>query len=102
MKKTSFKPVAAGMLDINAGIISIIAATSLIWVVLSLPDQNLQGLVIAGSIVILAGLFMLAGGWFAFNRQHFRLAVAGSACAIIVVIGIPALILVILSRSEFG
>lgn len=101
MKKTSFKPLAAGALDINAGIISVIAATSFIAVVLSLSDQNLHGLVIPAVIVILAGFIMVIGGFFAYTRRHFWLAMAGSGCAIIVVIGIPALILVILSRNEF-
>ncbi len=103
MKKLTWKPIAAGALDINAGIVSTILAVSLIFIVLGMSDQisNVAGLIVPAVIVIVAAAVMVIGGLYTYIRQHFWLAVAGSACAIIVVLGIPALILVILSKSEF-
>ena len=108
MEKT-FKPVMAGWLDILAGIVWMFAAgfAALVAIGFSVGFGTPQGinLVRAWAVLIVlaaVGLMDIAGGICAIRRRRWFLAVFGSMTAIPVGLGVAALILVLLSKSEFS
>ena len=93
---------------VGAGILSIISGAFIVW-------YRSGELISVGSspVGIIFGLIAIAGGIFAIRRKVWGLALAGAICAIVPphpwgyliwtpVLGILAVVLVALSKSEFG
>jgi hypothetical protein len=57
--------------------------------------------IIAGIILLGIGLFTMYGGEMAMKRRRWGLALAASICASLVIFGLVALVLIIVSRDEF-
>ena len=102
MQKTQ-KPVIGGILSIIEGAINMLGAFGVLISVLFVPENT--GILL---LIIAAGLFItsilpIIGGIFAIQRKQWGLALAGSIFATIgdALLGIPALILIALSKDEF-
>ena len=115
----TWKTKAAGVLAIVSGVlavsqwvtVAVLEVMALGW----LPMGTLAGLgaVVAAAftIAIGAGIVAIVGGVFALKRRRWRLALAGSICAIFSVVFLPilvnvplaiaAIVLVVLGRGEF-
>ena len=104
MEKT-WKPTAAGILAIIAGVIQVIsgmiAATGLgLW-------GGIFGMGWLSAIfapLIIFGVIAIVGGIYALKRRVWGLALAGSICALIgpwFILGILAIIFVALGKGEF-
>ncbi len=118
-KRRMWKAKAAGILAIVSGVlavsqwvtVAVLEVLALGW----LPMGSLAGLgaVVAAAftIAIAAGIVAIVGGVFALKRRRWRLALAGSICAIFSVVFLPilvnvplaiaAIVLVVLGRGEF-
>ena len=57
-----------------------------------------------GIALLVLGIVAIVGSSYAIARKNFGLALAGGICAIlnVTILGIPALILIALSKSEFS
>jgi len=108
MEKT-WKPTTAGILSIVAGVFGLIAA-----IVVGVIGGTIAGLeeipglgtlfaAIAIPLIILA-IVAIVGGIYALKRRIWGLALAGTICSLFSVwlLGIPAIIFVILGKSEFS
>jgi len=115
----TWKTRAAGVLVIVSGVlgvtewvgVAVLQILALGW----LPMGELLGLAgIAAAVFTIAiatGIVAIVGGVFALKRKRWRLALAGSICAIFSVIFVPvllnlplaiaAIVLVVLGRGEF-
>jgi len=115
----TWKTRAAGVLAIVSGVlavsqwvtVAVLEVLALGW----LPMGSLAGLgaivAAAFTIAIAAGIVAIVGGVFALKRRRWRLALAGSICAIFSVVFLPilvnvplaiaAIVLVVLGRGEF-
>lgn len=113
MEKTG-KPVAAGVLNIVAGVIGLtwafsalaayIAMTVTLDIYIPVFPEFISGIVLAVAIIsLLFSLLVMISGIFATQRRYWGLALAGSIVAVLGLffLGIPALILVALSKDEF-
>jgi hypothetical protein len=72
----------------------------------------MMGDIMAGVIGCLLGLVIVTGGVYALRRRNYLLAIAGASCLVLAqfcfwgqfiffILGIPSLILMILSRGDF-
>lgn len=90
---TTKRPIAAGILSIIAGVIGLIIGLII------------GGLGDLGEIMAIfwpLGVVAIFGGIFAISRRLWRLALAGAICSLVVFpLGIPAIILISMSRREF-
>jgi hypothetical protein len=126
MRRTR-KPVAAGVLSILAGTVAVGGGIAIILVGGGLTglqmstwadllaggrlSATLSGATILsplllgslGAILTPSGILSITGGAECIRRRHWKLALAGCLCAtaVIPVIGLPAVVLVVLSRGEF-
>ena len=118
-KGKTWKTRAAGVLAIVSGVLAVsqwVAVAVLEIMALGwLPMGTLAGLgaVVAAAftIAIATGIVAIVGGVFALKRRRWRLALAGSICAIFAVVFLPilvnvplaiaAIVLVVLGRGEF-
>ena len=119
--KTTWKPVAAGTLDIITGVLNVIIMFAVI-ILIAAASGGLLALarmadlipiwlsnVAQGSVIIFAmvlgiiGVLPLIGGVHAVQRKNWRLSLLGSIIAILTVppFGITATILLSLSKDEF-
>ena len=59
---------------------------------------------VAAILVLLLGILAVAGGIYALRRKAWGLALTGSACGAVLAwfLGIPAVILIALSKKEFA
>jgi zinc-ribbon domain len=89
----TWKPTIAGALTISAGYISLIFGI----VFVTRPP-----LFVVGVPAIIAGVVALAGGLCSVRRRAWGLALAGSICSVPCWLGIPAIILIVLSKREFS
>jgi len=89
----TWKPTVAGTLTISAGIISLIFGIVLIGV---------SPLFTVGLVAVMISIVALAGGLCALKRRVWGLALAGSICSIPCWLGIPAIVLIALSKQEFS
>ncbi len=108
MEKT-WKSGDAGILDIIAG--TIIMAVGIIFPFgvryLGIPaapgtGRDLLITIPVGVTLLSLGLFTVYGGEMAIKRRRWGVALAASICASLFFLGIPSLILTILSRKEFA
>jgi len=99
-------PKTAGILSIISGVLGIVGAIPIGWVVRGVVGFGTSGavmipiVVVAGPILIL-GILALIGGFSSLNRRNWGLALTGAICSVIFLLGIPAIVLLILSRKEF-
>lgn len=109
MEKT-WKPTTAGILSIIAGAIGVIFGLLLAVAGGALGALvgfffPVLGWVLAGgfAVPLILGIVAIVGGAYALKRRIWGLALAGSICALFGVwfLGIPAIIFVILGKSEF-
>ena len=114
-KERTWKPTAAGILNIIGGIVQVIGSI-ILFMFSSLLAQfagmefiggfigGLAGLsTVVAIVLIILGLVAILGGICAIRRSSWRLGLAGSICALFpsFVFGIPAIILIILGKDEF-
>lgn len=125
MRRTR-KPVVAGILSILAGTVAVGGGIAIILVGGGLTGlqmgtwadylaggfpASLSGATILsplllgslGAVLAPSGILSIVGGAESIRRRHWKLALAGCLCAtaVIPVVGLPAVLLVIVSRSEF-
>ena len=113
MDKTS-RPVTAGILNIITGVIGLtvaftaffafVAMTVTLDIYIPVFPEFISGVVLAFAIIsLLLSMLIMISGIFATQRKYWGLALAGSIAAVLGLffLGIPALILVSLSRDEF-
>lgn len=125
--RTTRRPTAAGVLAVVTGVVAIGGGIAIVlvggsmtglqfstWLAylagLDVPSA-LSGVTILsplllgslGAILIPFGVVSLTGGIQAMHRRHWRFALAGCLCAsaVLPVLGLPAVVLVAMSRSEF-
>lgn len=113
MQKT-WKPTAAGILDIISGACGLIGflflivaavASGLIPEMAGVPLELVRGILIAVSIpMAIVSILALVGGIYALQRKVWGLALAGSIAAFVIsaVLGIVAIILTAISKNEFA
>ena len=89
----TWKPTAAGTLTISAGVLGLIVGIVLI---------GRSPLFMVGLLAIMIGIVAIAGGLCALKRRAWGLALAGSICSVFCWLGIPAIILIALSKQEFS
>ena len=119
--KTTWKPVAAGILDITLGILNLFGMFILIGLLVAFGGSILaivrivelvplwmsgmaQGMLIILAILLaVSSSLPLLGGIYAIQRKAWGLALAGSIFAILPVVplGILSTVLVALSKDEF-
>jgi hypothetical protein len=112
--ESTVKPRVAGILIIvtgSIGTLSVLILAFLLWVVseglavgFGNPTNAPLGIILMlGLIAALPGMVAVIGGISALKRRHWGLALSGSICACLYfnVLGIPALVLLILSKNEF-
>ena len=119
--KTTWKPVAAGILDITLGILNLFGMFILIGLLVAFGGSILaivrivelvplwmsgvaQGvLIILAILLAVSSSLPLLGGIYAIQRKAWGLALAGSIFAIfpVVPLGILSTVLVALSKDEF-
>ncbi len=119
VKEKTWKTKTAGILAIIAGAVgvtewvavAVLEVLALGW----LPMGSLVGLggivAAAFAIAIATGIVAIVGGVFALKRKRWRLALAGSICAIFSLMFVPvllnvplaiaAIVLVVLGKGEF-
>ena len=104
------KPLIAGILTIIGGLVigwvGIIAASLPLILVGIFEPSHMKVIyyfiaVLGGGIALALAIFTINGGVMAIKRRKWKLARAASICASIVLVGIPALILLIKSKEEF-
>jgi hypothetical protein len=117
MAETS-KATVAGVCDIVAGIAGLVGGIPLVILAVvgsvvlgSLPNPelhilNLVPLALFGSLAFLcflSGVVAIMGGFAAFNRRRFGLALGGSIAAVFAFfpVGIAAVVFTILAEPEF-
>ena len=109
MEKT-WKSTTAGILSIicgawgvSSGAVIAVLGGSVTWMVGVPFAAKILGLV--GIPMIVLGTVAIVGGVYALKRKVWGLALAGAICAFIVppafVLGIPAIIFVVMGKSEF-
>ena len=96
------KPVVGGILSIISGVLFIGVAIVILraeW-----GEIPLLGLVIAMAYVFIGGIMPIVGGIFALKKKQWKLAFAGSIGAIVgfIFCAVPALVLILMSKNEFG
>jgi len=113
VEKTS-RPVTAGVLNIITGVIGLTLAFTAFFAFFAMTvtldiyvpvfPEFISGVVLAFAIIsLLFSLLIMISGVFATQRKYWGLALAGSIAAVpgLFFLGIPALILVALSKDEF-
>lgn len=115
---TTWKGTAAGVLDLVAGVCSVIGTIPLLGLgilgsgllsqVRDLPFEGLAALPLVlflpvALLTFSTGVFAIVGGYAALKRRHFVLAVVGAVAALLAFapLGIAALVLTILAEPEF-
>ena len=89
----TWKPTAAGSLTISAGVLGLIVGIVLV---------SISPLFMVGLVAIIISIVDMAGGLCALKRRAWGLALAGSICSVPCWLGIPAIILIALSKHEFS
>ncbi len=100
-------PKVAGILTIISGTIEIIGAVPLGWLVRGVVGFGTSGAVMIPIAVVaiplaILGVLALIGGFSSLHRKNWGLAFTGAICAVILLLGIPVIVLLILSKKEFG
>ena len=92
-------PTAAGILSIIAGVIAF-----LLFILVAAMDgpEGVAG-AIFGLALIAIGIVAIVGGVFALRRRIWGLALAGAICSVpgSLILGIPAIVFIAMSKREF-
>lgn len=99
--KNTKKPIIGGIFSIISGVAftaAIIAIVEAEW-----QDIPLVGLSMVVVYLLAGGILPILGGIFALQRKRWWVAFAGSIGAVIGIIftGVPAIVLIAMSRDEF-
>ena len=106
MEKT-WKPLTGGILSIIAGALGILRGMVILVVggaiagiekIAPLVPEILAAVAIP---MIILGIVAIIGGIYALKRKMWGLALAGSICSLVSVLGIPAIIFVAMGKDEF-
>ena len=113
MDKTA-KPVTAGVLNIVTGVFGLLWSSSAFVAFYAMTisldfyipffPEFFSGVILTVAIIsLLFSLLVLISGLYALQRKYWGLVLAGSIVAVLGIffLGIPALVLVALSRDEF-
>ena|SRR5271157_1711086 len=102
------KPLISGWLDIVAGTIWIFGVAFLTLIILGFSvgfgtpkGSNMLHLCIIIIVVALPGVLSIFGGVVSLKRPSWILALIGSICAILLGLGIIAVVLLAQSKNEF-
>jgi hypothetical protein len=111
----TLKPRVAGVLIIVTGSIVILGMLILAFLVWAFSEGMAVGfgqpsnaplgiILVLGLVAAVPGVVAVIGGVSALNRRQWGLALAGAICACLYfnVLGIPALVLLILSKNELA
>ena len=95
------KPIVGGILSIVSGAIFTVAGILILraeW-----GEIPLLGLAIALAYLFVGGIMPIVGGIFALKRKQWKLALAGSIGSVVgfIFTGVPALVLIVMSKDEF-
>ena len=119
--ETTWKPIAAGILNITVGLLNVIGMFVLIMLLVAFGGGLLalsriadlipiwisgivQGVMIIVALIIgIMGALPLIGGIYAVQRKNWRLALTGSIVAILsaLPLGITSTVLIALAKDEF-
>ncbi|MFC1964719.1 hypothetical protein ACFLWG_01770 [Chloroflexota bacterium] len=119
--KTTWKPVAAGIIDIMVGVFTLLLTFIMVAILVGIGGSILtisriadlmpiwlsgfvEGtMVIIGILLIVFSALPLLGGAYAVQRENWGWALAGSIVAIFssAILGIVSTVLVFLSKNEF-
>ena|ERR1035437_6105386 len=99
------KPIIAGILSIAAGAFNILVGLGA-WRRAELAQRLLvRGALHGfGLLAVVLGIVAIIGGTFALRRKVWGMALTGTICALFppaTILGIPAIILLSLSKTEF-
>ena len=101
MAQNIWKPIVGGILSIVSGAVFTVACL----LILRASWEEAPTLALANALVLIliGGILPIVGGIFALKRKRWKLALAGSIGAIIgfVFSGVPALVLILMSKNEF-
>jgi len=111
MKRTAL-PIIAGVMNITIGSINLLGvigvgiAIAVVWSQVGVDSTALTVLWIVFAVLLVFCLPSLIGGIYAIQRKNWAIALIGSIASFITwswgIIGLIPLILVILSKDEFG
>ena len=102
MQKTQ-KPIIGGILCIVAGALNCLAIFGLLIAAIVVPGNTGILLLTIASGFLIVSIPSIIGGVFSLKRKQWGLALTGSILATIgnMLLGIPALILIVISKDEF-
>ena len=103
-------PMVAGILSIVSGATWLVIILSLVMLVVGLAavfGTPLAGWVavrfaLAMTLLAAPGVVSIIGGVFSLRRRRWRVALAGAICAVPLLLGIVAVVLLANSRREFN
>lgn len=116
----TYYPIVSGVLSIISGSLSLITALFIIDAIIFDGNSYIWALVpifspgypILFSVFIhvldvflgVIGILAITGGIYAFKRKRWNWALTGAICACFfpIVLGIPAIVFVVMSKNEFG
>jgi len=103
---TTWKPTAAGVLAIAAGVLNILVALAVsLFMPVAAPFYTALAAVAVVLVLFLgSGIVAIIGGVMSLRRQRWGLALAGSICAMLppgMLLGIASTVFVALAREEF-
>jgi hypothetical protein len=100
--KTTWKPIAAGVLDVICGCCTLVGGLLFAYFVTAASTMGSAGWEVFVFPTV-AGIVAIVGGICAIRRKIWWLALVGSIAALLPfwVLGIASLILIALSRDEF-
>ncbi|MDD5312276.1 MAG: hypothetical protein PHO26_04495 [Dehalococcoidia bacterium] len=109
MDKT-WKPMTAGILDIIAGVMGIIASFILILIgsicgiIPDVPQWIIAVLICIGIPIGLAGILAVVGGIYALKRKNWPLALTGAIAALFCsrLLGVLSIIFTAMGKNEFS
>lgn len=120
--RKSMLPVAGGVLILVAGVLALVMGVFYLALDVSeiresgatipgeISDEDLENImVICGSLCLIFGIIAIVGGFFGMTRKNFALAIVGGIFGLLGVgffigalLAIIGLILIAMSRKEFG
>jgi len=94
------KPIVGGILSIVSGVI--FTASGIAILIAEWEEAPLLAIAFAFFYILIGGILPVIGGIFALKRKQWKLTLAGSIGAIVgfPFIGIPALVLIIMSKKR--